>query len=127
MGEVAESDDEGQQPDQQHGSADGVAGADQPCNECDDPSADDGAPEDGGERVICDFKPQRGEAIDISWLQRFCANRECGKSKCAEAVAHQHNDPQPQSCTVVPALAQHQRYWVEGVLRKELRAAENDS
>ena len=68
VSEMAESYDEGQQPDEQHRSANGVTPAYQPGDERDDPAADDGAPEDGGERMIGDFNPNSGEAIDILWL-----------------------------------------------------------
>src|ERR1700749_3020961 len=79
VSEVAKSDDECQQPDQQHGSTDGVTAADKPGDERDDPAANDSAPEDGGERMIGNLRAEDRKTVDIFWLQRVSANGERGK------------------------------------------------
>src|ERR1700761_9544532 len=99
--EVAESNDEGQQPYEQHGSTDGVTAADQPGDERDDPAADDSAPEDGGERMIGDLRAEDRKTVDIFWLQRVGANGERGKRQRAQTVAYEHDGPEPQSRPVM--------------------------
>src|SRR6202012_74995 len=124
VGEVAESNDESQQPDKQHRSTDRETAADQPGEDRNEPPADDGAPEDGGERMIGDLRADDGKAVDIFWLQRVGANGERGKRERAQTVAYEHDGPEPQSRPVMSALAQHQGDGVERVLRKELCTSE---
>src|ERR1700745_4133436 len=77
--------------------------------------------------MVGDLQAEGRKTIDVPGLQRIRANGKRSKRKRSQAVAHQHDDPESQSCPIVPALTQHQRYRVKSVLRKELRATENDS
>ena len=51
---------------------------------------------------------------------------EQGKEERAQNIRRQHQRPQPQRVTDMAAFGQHQRDGVQRVLRKQLRAAQDD-
>lgn len=125
VGEVGETDDEGEGPDDGDGAGNGVAAADEPGHERDDPAAHNAAPEDVVGGMIGGGDSGLRECGEDVGLECSGEHAEGGKEERASDIGCEHNGPESERGENMPALGEDEGDGIEGVFGKELTASED--
>lgn len=123
---MAEANDEGEQPDNGEGSGDGVAAADEPGDEGDDPAADDAAPEDVTGAGIGRVYAHADKRMESGRRESFCAGGKQREQERSGDVGGQNDGPEAGGFEEVSALGEDEGDGIDGIFSEELGAADND-
>jgi hypothetical protein len=126
VGEMSESDDECQHPDDGNLTDRPVTCGDDPCHESDEPSADNAAPEDGRAVTLHCTQAEGSEFIrDLRFQRQGSSGKEC-EERSAGNVTEENDGPEAQRIKDVLPFAEYESDGIQSVLGEELLATDDD-